>query len=264
MGGQLTVMARLTGGRKKSFKIGTGSLKHKFDRFDILDENAFLKLAKKFETDNVHLNLDAHDNYDVSVALFAPYHYGLLFIDFENKKLFSCNGYSGFMLHTRDFILSEVQLWGSKQELMEGKVLDSLARGGMEHCEKLKKLLKAFQSGAQIVLNDVVVPTDNMTFDQIFIQHLVPKFIGDEALSLGEKLDFLMQDFHDGDRKHIAYSWNDIETIPIGWTLFQGSNMVEDLEYVMNYAKQHQLLSDMDVVAWEAHLAERFRISCEE
>jgi hypothetical protein len=263
MGGQLTVMARLTGGRKKSFKIDTGSLKYKFDRPKILNENAFLKLAKKFEIDDVHLNLEAHDDYDCSVALFAPYHYGLLFIDFENRKLFSCNGYSGFMLHTSNFLLSEVQLWGSKPELRDGNILASLQRGRLGRCEHLEKFLDGFSTGAEIRLNDVVIPND-LTFDKLFIDYLLPKSADLDALPLDKKLDYLMHDLHRGERKYISYSWNDLEVIPAGWTFFQGNNSVEDLEYVMDYARRGDLLSDIDIVAWENHLAERFSISCTE
>lgn len=263
MGGKLTVMARLTGGRKKSFKIDTGSLKYEFDRAKILDENTFLTLVKKFETDKAHLNLDSHEDYDSSVALFAPYNYGLLFIDFENKKLFSCNGYSGFMLHTTNFILSEVQLWGSRPELIEGKVLDSLKRGRLGRCENLERFLSGFMDGSQVKLKNAVLPND-LTFDQIFIDYMVPKSDELEPLSLDQKLDYLMQDLHEGERKNISYSWNDLEIIPEGWTFFQGNNSVEDFEYVMDYARQRHLLSDIDIVAWENHLAERFRISCSE
>jgi hypothetical protein len=261
MGGQLTVMARLTGGRKKSFKIDTGSLKYKFDRAEILDENSFLKLAKEFETDDVHLNLDAHYDYDCSAALFAPYHYGLLFIDFDNRKLFSCNGHSGFLLHTSNFLLSEVQLWGSKPELRDGRILASLQRGRLGRCDHLEKFLDDFNTSVEIRLNDVVIP-NGLSFDQLFIDYLLPKSDDLDDLPLDQKLDYLMHDLHDGERKHISYSWNNLEVIPAGWTFFQGNNTVEDFEYVMDYARRHHLLSDIDIVAWENHLAERFRISC--
>lgn len=263
MGGQLTVMARLTGGRKKSFKIDTGSLKHQFDKREILNESAFLKLAKKFEIDSVHLSLDAHEDYGCSVALFAPYHYGLLLIDFEHRQLFSCNGYSGFMLHTSNFLLSEVQLWGSKPELRDGKILDSLKKGRLGRCEHLEKFLGDFKSGAEVKFKNTFIPND-LTFDQIFIDYLMPKSDGLEVLSLDQKLDYLMHDLHNGERKHISYSWNDLEIVPDGWAFFQGNNSVEDLEYVMDYARQRHLLSDIDIVAWENHLTERFRISCSE
>lgn len=65
----------------------------------LLDE----QLLKKYLEENNYLlersakTLEAHQDYDEDSAFFAPYDYGITFIDFKNKTVYDYNGYSIFV-----------------------------------------------------------------------------------------------------------------------------------------------------------------------
>jgi hypothetical protein len=135
MGGMLTVASINSKGEKTAFKMHTSSL-NKLNSLDFLNEDYFYNyFNKKGFISNDSTLENEHDDYDNIKALFAPYHYGILIVDFQNKHFFSANNYSGF-LNTGTFpILTDYEALGvnkqtevevhSKNDIVKMSIYDS-------------------------------------------------------------------------------------------------------------------------------------------
>ena len=89
---------------------------HKKIEFSELQSIGFLKNEKKFKeflyskyVPSNSVSEKDHDDYDNENALFAPYCYGLVFIDFVENKIYSYNDYSGFLIfHAANLVFSYI------------------------------------------------------------------------------------------------------------------------------------------------------------
>lgn len=105
----LTMAIRFSDNTIASFKI------HKTIEFSGFKDVRFFndeELIKKHIKENgFSLNISAnnfseHDDYDNKAAFFAPFDYGMVLIDYIDKKLYNYNNYSGFF----DFMILSVKM----------------------------------------------------------------------------------------------------------------------------------------------------------
>ncbi|EPP7233864.1 hypothetical protein ACTOJ1_000780 [Shigella flexneri] len=107
----LTMAIRFSDGQLTSFKI------HKTKEFNDFKNILFLldekKLLNFLEINKYPLNISAnneveHNDYDSQKSFFAPYDYGIVFIDFITKKVHSYNNYSGFLEYSMSSVNYEI------------------------------------------------------------------------------------------------------------------------------------------------------------
>lgn len=99
--GRLTIAARFSDLEVVCFKIAkTKEFTEIQNVLFLLDENKFKEfLSEKdyYNKDRFTVDYATHTEYDSKKAFFAPFDYGIVFIDFFNKKVFSYNNYSAFL-----------------------------------------------------------------------------------------------------------------------------------------------------------------------
>lgn len=99
--GRLTIAARFSDLEVVCFKIEkTKEFTEIQNVLFLLDENKFKEfLSEKdyYNKDRLTIDYATHTEYDSRKAFFAPFDYGIVFIDFFSKKVFSYNNYSGFL-----------------------------------------------------------------------------------------------------------------------------------------------------------------------
>lgn len=97
---KITIAIRFSDETISTFKV------HKSNQFMAFSNILYLldeKLLKKYLEDNNYplersaKTLEEHQDYDEDLAFFAPYTYGITFIDFKNKTVYDHNGYSVFL-----------------------------------------------------------------------------------------------------------------------------------------------------------------------
>lgn len=107
----LTMAIRFSDDQLVSFKI------HKTKEFNNFKNILFLldekKLLHFLEINKYPLNISAnseldHNDYDSKKSFFAPYDYGIVFIDFITKKVHSYNNYSGFLEYPMSSVNYEI------------------------------------------------------------------------------------------------------------------------------------------------------------
>ena len=107
----LTMSIRFSNNQLVSFKI------HKTKEFNDFKNILFLldekKLLNFLDQNNYPLNISAnneveHNDYNSKKAFFAPYDYGIVFIDFITKKVHSYNNYSGFLEYAMSSVHYEI------------------------------------------------------------------------------------------------------------------------------------------------------------
>lgn len=107
----LTMAIRFSDGQLASFKI------HKTKEFNDFKNILFLldekKLLSFLEINKYPLNISAnneceHNDYDSHKSFFAPYDYGIVFIDFMTKNVYSYNNYSGFLEYAMSSVKCEI------------------------------------------------------------------------------------------------------------------------------------------------------------
>lgn len=129
---------------------------HKTQEFTSLQNLEFFyneNMLKSFLKNNFNIysqaTLKTHDDYDDRSALFAPYDYGIVFVDFLDKKIYSYQNYSGFMSYSVKMIKSELELLLRGQDFTRSnydddskfiiKLYSNGTRGATPHVSNLKK-----------------------------------------------------------------------------------------------------------------------------
>lgn len=99
--GQLTIAARFSDLEIICFKVDkTQELTEIQNILLILDENKFKEFLYEkdyYNKDRLTVDYASHTEYYGRKAFFAPFDYGIVFIDFFHKKVFSYNNYCGFL-----------------------------------------------------------------------------------------------------------------------------------------------------------------------
>lgn len=98
--GQLTIAARFSDLEVVCFKVGKSNQFTEIQNvLFLLDENKFKEFLseKDYNTDSQSVDYATHTEPDSKKAFFAPFDYGIVFIDFFHKRIFSYNNYCAFL-----------------------------------------------------------------------------------------------------------------------------------------------------------------------
>lgn len=114
MGGVVTVAIRKSDNSLHALKHGTWFVEYNINDINSLDEDKLFAKLTHHNLESKRADRQTHEDYDSRCAFFAPYHYGILFFDFINKKVFSNNDYNGFQVFGSSFIKTEYLRDGKK------------------------------------------------------------------------------------------------------------------------------------------------------
>lgn len=98
MGGKVTIAARYKDGKTIAFKTSTNFFHYNMNSPHLMDEDKLKEQVKEhnFLKDD-HLPESSADDYENEKGVMAPYHYGIIFMDYMNNKILSCNDYSAII-----------------------------------------------------------------------------------------------------------------------------------------------------------------------
>lgn len=250
MGGKLTIMVRKKNGDKVSFKTHTGaSIRLCFDDSHVLDEQKFFERLALEEFNTASANSFAeHVNFLKNPALFAPYHYGLLFIDHVEKKVFCCNNQNGFMEYTTKFIMHDLaRCMGDTPISVEDLNApvdpseyfgDIDIRRLMRECNNYAPNLKFSLAGEDIGVSSFgdllskILSAKGISLDESDVREAVYKYyIASEAMDV-DVID------------------PDVVITHKGWDIYVGDGRYEHVAKVYEHCKAHSILSELDETAW--------------
>jgi len=98
MGGMVTIAARYKNNETIAFKTSTNFFHYNMNSPNLMNEDVFK--ASIIEHDflrDAYLSETEADIYDNRKGVIAPYDYGVIFLDYKNNKILSCNDYSAII-----------------------------------------------------------------------------------------------------------------------------------------------------------------------
>lgn len=253
MGGKVAILMRTSKGEKISFKTHTNNFGALFNSAKILDEdNIFKYLNVNKISYDVEQSYIAHGNYENNGALFAPYMYGLLLIDYLEKKVFSYNNYCGYLLLSTDMALNSLNY---SICLCEEKVAsNSIGISDGWHGDPWHRV------SDQIL---IASPDDKYRLNDEEISFSgVGGFIS--AILEREGIEINHEDIRESLAKYIdvrkRYIWqfenhNYLQILPHGWNIYNGD--ADDVMSAMEYCCSNGLLTEEDEHEWDKFLIEQ-------
>lgn len=264
MGGRL-ILAQVTAeGVKKSTKIGTWFL-NKLNTLDLLNEEYFNQVSKKHnlfkETTN---NKQEHNDYESDNAMFAPYHYGILLIDFKDKKVFSCNNYNGFLMFGTNKVIMDYENFGRNKQT-EIKVQDF--EGNLKEVYSIfeetpfefttpRMIESCIRNKGNLYVNNsrFIIRQDDDYFSiaaRIYGQDL-SKLSKEQAKQYIEDKYSRDDDYNGQDLK----GWTNIEITKPGWEIINGDKSYRYLKSAYDYYTQTNMLNEEEKMLWLKQLEE--------
>jgi hypothetical protein len=256
MGGKITVMIRQRNGKKHSFKAHTSRLERHFGGAKLLDEDLFMSSIKSsgYLKDSP-TNFAAHDDYENNSAFFAPYHYGLLLVDFKSQFVFSKNYYSGFMNFTSQFVANDLYKPIRKFSNNVDDFLAWIADFDAPIYAHLLGLYNSVEIGSKIFHRNQLISEGDKSFLEILAIVLgAPQSPSNDVLWAGIKQK--SEEIYANDTLELD-DFNDIAAHPLGWAIHNGDGSVDYITDVFEYCKKEELLSQDDLAAWVNYLADR-------
>lgn len=261
MGGRLVLAQVTSEGVKKSAKIGTWFL-NRLNTLDLLNEEYFNEVANKHnlfkETTN---NKQEHNDYENDSAMFAPYHYGILLIDFKDKKVFSCNNYNGFLLFGTSKVASDYEVLGRNKQI-EIKIQDSKGN--------TKEVVSIFEENPfefttprmieSCIRNKGCMYVNNSKFiiredDDYF--SIAARIYGKDLSKLTKEQakDYIYKKMEDHDFEDLK-GWTNIEITKPGWEIINGDRSYYYLKSAYDYYTQTNMLSEEEKNLWLKEIEE--------
>lgn len=252
MGGSVKILVRFSNDEKMAFSICTSQLKE-FENTLFLDEENFKS----------HLM----NKYHKCEPLFAPYGYGALFFDLQEKKIFSCNGYSGYMNYVCINLFGKLtQLIHSAKEKNEHlydqedisqeftydssdiDILDQVKifNAPSNSYSEFYMINHALKNNWLVKINNKPLNHDN-DFIQLMNSILNKDIIKDTEHSL-DGFSWAVKD--ELSSEHIDY----IEIVPNGWKFIQDDNSLDSLNDLFTYMKANGILDNSEISHWELFL----------
>ena len=261
MGGRLVLAQVTSEGVKKSAKIGTWFL-NRLNTLDLLNEEYFNEVAKKHnlfkETTN---NISEHNYYESDNAMFAPYHYGILLIDFKDKKVFSCNNYNGFLNFGTNKVAMDYEVLGHNKQTeikvqdFEGNVKEVFSifeenpfeyttPRMLDSCIRNKGCL--YLNGSKYIIKD-----DDDYFS------LASRIYGKDLSKLSkEEAKKYMYEKMDNNTINSLHEWTNIQIQKPGWEIINGDRSYLYLKSAYDYYVETHMLSEEEKSIWEEELEE--------
>lgn len=268
MGGSVNVLVRFSNDEKKAFRMHTSQLKD-FENPLFLDENKFKSHIIENYFKGEPQKKEEHKDYYSLKTYFVPYAYGALFFDLKEKKIFSCNGYNGFLSFSCLGIFSKL----SK--------LICEARENNEHLYEQAEIIYSFDfekketielENANIfeepsyshsdfyMINHALKNNWNVTINEKTINHnkdfiqlmnvILNKNIIAETTKPSDSFDWAVTE--EFSSEYIDY----IDIEPQGWEFFQGDNSYESLNELFDYVKSNSILNESETILWTDYINE--------
>lgn len=259
MGGRLVLTQIESNGKIRSTKIGTWLLP-RINSLDFLNEDYFNEFATKnnlFSEENDYLK---QDEYDSSGAVFAPYDYGILVFDFKDQKVFSCNGYSGYLLFGENNVRIDYEHIGSTEQTqvkiinLSGETNYQSIYGDhnleirtprlIESCLRLNG--KLFKDGHPFILRDT---------DDFFT--IAARIYG-RSLKGVSRREIYEQHENDDAEDFMSHwdKWSNMEVKVPNWEILNGDNSADYIRSAFNYYTMIDVLSDEEKEVWLKYISE--------
>lgn len=262
MGGKLILAQVTSEGVKRSTKIGTWFLS-KMNSVDILNEKYFNEFAEKHSLfQGTTESKEEHNDYENDKGMFAPYFYGILLIDFKDKKVFSCNNYNGFLI----FGISNVK--------------NDYEKIGMNKQEKIKIIdMKGNENEVSIFEeNEINLPTPRII--ESCIRNKGTMYVDGKKYIIKEKADYFSvaaqlygKDLNlcskeeakeyiknKGKNHSSEFSlkdWQNIEIKVGGWEIINGDGTFHFIKSAYDYYSTINMLSEKEKEIWIDELSEK-------
>lgn len=250
MGGKIAILVRKKNGDKVSFKMHSGgAIRICVDDSHVLDEQKFFDRleAEEFETTSA-ISMAEHVSFLNSLALFAPYHIGVLLVDHVEKKVFSCNNYRGFMNYTSSVIMGELYRFCGGENPISISDLnlpvdpseyfgDLDLRRLMRECNNYHESLEFSFNGGHLDVSSfsdllgAILSSEGIGFDKADVRHAVINYFQE-------------------DMKYDLMNYSDIIIKPKGWDVYLGDGSAEHVYKAYEHCKKHSILTDLDELAW--------------
>lgn len=256
MGGKLTVMIRQKNGEKHSFKTHTSRLEQHFGGSKLLDENLFMDSVRNAGyLKYLPTNYAEHNDYESNSAFFAPYYYGLLFVDFKGKCVFSNNDFAGFMTFTSEFVANDLYKLVRRFANNVDDFIAWIADFDAPIYAHLLGLYNSVEIGSKIFhRNKLISEGDKSLLEVLAIVLGAPQSPSKDVLWAGIKQK--SEEIYANDTLELD-DFDDIAAHPLGWVIHNGDGSVDYISDVFEYCKKEELLSQDDLDAWVNYLADR-------
>lgn len=266
MGGRLVLTKISSNGEIKSSKIGTWFL-NKMNSVKLLDEKYFDIFCQRnnlFSNED-ESNIKNHDDYESDNALFAPYHYGIVVLDFKHKKVFSLNGYTGFLgSGTKKLFREYEQLGHSKQLQMEiqnfdGEIIrtESFLEENSANINSIALITSCVEMKADLFINDrkYTIEEDDDYFS--FVSRLYGQDLS--LLTLEESNDYIIKNYENKDKydihgEYVMKGWSNISVKLPGWDIIENHLELNDTIKCFDFYKEKNLLTEEEMVIWDNEL----------
>lgn len=261
MGGRLVLAQITSDGVKKSAKIGTWFL-NRLNTLDLLNEEYFNEVAKKHNlftetTDKP----EEHNDYENDSAMFAPYHYGILLIDFKDKKVFSCNNYNGFLNFGTSKVASDYEQLGHKKQTeikiqdFEGNVKEVLSIFEENPFEFTtpRMIESCIRNNGCLYLNGskFIIKEDDDYFS------VAARIYGKDLskLSKAESRSYITDNWSEENRYNLK-SWTNIQITKPGWEIINGDRSYLYLKSAYDYYTETHMLNQDEKALWLEEIEE--------
>lgn len=238
---------------------------HKTKEFKLLQNiNLFHseELFKKFLYDNFKVNEitteEEHEQYDNRNALFAPYIYGIVFVDFVMKKIHSYNGYSGFMNDHVAVLRSDLKngLFRNQEfnleNLMNSKFRLTTNINGKDVTKTIFILSEynQFQSGYLYNLNKAIAYNDKIQYINCDREVLL---IEENNVYLALKKIFFLYDTYHKDADPIDIYIDELQICPAGFEVTSSDNSDEEIKKLYTLLKDDIHFTAIEKSLWEKY-----------
>lgn len=266
----ITCVIRFSNGDFWKKKIHKDEDLKKIQKFDFIENENNLKkyLKNKYkEKYNSVLTEEEHMDYDNEGVLFAPYDYGIIFIDFLDKKVYSYNGYTGFMEYDTAKIRFDLKDIKYKNNgVLPENFIDEMKFNiwdyGKDHCpeiinEKLSIDNYNIRSFPYLYnLNKAISKKAKITYCAYEKEDVVLNF--SEVSMMLKKIVSIYEDYH-GDTND--YYLDKIFISPEDFEIFSSSNL--EIEEFYNKIKGKILLNEIENKIWLKYILKMNEIKLE-
>ncbi|MBI6724792.1 hypothetical protein YA0089_14310 [Pseudomonas viridiflava] len=244
MADRLTLMARLSDGRKVAFKMKERDFTRHLNTPKLLEEAFFLALPEVAECTDREVDLGDHMYAAHHYAAFAPKEAGLVFIDFLCKEIWTCLDES--FMYTTDQRIRAQYIHFARNERLEDGCYPAFNKASKPY-PSLSLITDAVEARALIVIDDnegvpitvsdrefaasiVTVDLLSLSHDNARIEMLILE--GEAKLPLG------------GSPSHIQLDLED-------WMINDAENHAQHLDLARHYLEEQGLLNDVDRACFE-------------
>lgn len=230
-------------GSKKAYNVHKRFI-NKFQSVDFLNEEYF----NEFMKENVK---------EEQEVVFAPDDYGITIFDFKNKKVFSCNNYSGFLCFGTEIVCTDYRRLGfNRQEMIGFKDYKNNVVTGLSIYQTDVAMLSspsiihsALKHNCKIIVNGnaLEIKKDDDYFS------VAARIYGKDlfGLSQEDEMKEIRKSINEEDMGKIKISeYQNIEIEMPSWEFFNGDKSTVYLKEAYNYYNEQGILTSQEKEIW--------------